>query len=321
MNLRRVILRYLGWCPGIESASHFSYQSLTLPRFSLNAHLIILTILATFGLQSILSAYHYWSHMVPANEIHPIIASRWRGLSDVLYCIGALGLTGLAAAVFRSGTYSGSHSKTLALILLSFGSSKLMSQLYFDIIAISSVGLRYARMVDIGTLTQYLWVVMYFYTAFRIMTNKPIISKPTFTLSSILCVSLIIRNFSVLLQGFPYAERVMDRYFLAASVGLDTLFLVLTLWFLVNGYRGDWSTQTLLADGLPGYLRAGLLIYGLRIILPILIGPALFTDQYLEEIIRSPLLMTSFAFEIIFGVSIILASIYPLNLGLREVNA
>ena len=285
--------------------------------------------LATFGLDSILSVYLYWSLMVPVNEIPLIIASRWRGLSDVLYCIGALGLTGLAAAVFRSGTFSGSHTKTLALILLSFGSSKLMSQLYFDIIAISSVGLRYilrvglryARIVNIGTLTQYLWVVVYFYTAFRIMTNKPIISKPTFTLSSILCVSLIIRNFSVLLQGFPYAERVMDRYFLAASVGLDTLFLVLTLWFLVKGYRGDWSTQTLLTDGLPGYFRVGLLIYGLRIILPILIGPALFTDQYLEVISRSPLLMTNFVFEIIFGVSIILASIYPLNLGLREVNA
>lgn len=258
--------------------------------------------------------------MVPANEIHPIFASRWRGLSDILHCIGALGLTGLAAAVFRSGTFSGSHTKTLVLILLSFGSSKLISRLYLDIIVISSMGLRYARIMDIGTLTQYLWVVVYFYTAFRIMTNKPIISKPTFTLSSILCVSLIIRNFSFFLQGFPYAERLLDRYFLATSTGLDTLFLVLSLWFLVNGYRGDWSTQTLLADGLPGYLRVGLLIYGFRIILPILIGPALFIDQYLEDISRSPLLMTNFVSEIIFGVSIILASIYPLNLGLREVN-
>jgi len=258
--------------------------------------------------------------LVPANEIHPIIASRWRGLSDILYCIGALGLTGLAAAVFRSGTFSGSHSKTLALILLSFGSSKLMSRLYWDIILISSMGLRYARMVDIGSLTQYLWVVVYFYTAFRILTNKPIISKPIFTLSSMLCVSMIIRDFSVLLQGFPYAERVLDRYFLAASTGLDTLFIVLTLWFLVNGYRGDWSKQTLLTDGLPGYLRVGILMYGLRIMLPILIGPALFIDQYLEVISRSPLLMTKFISEIIFGISIILASIYPLNLGLREVN-
>lgn len=293
---------------------------MTLPRFSLNARLIILTILVTFGLQSILSAYHYWSYTVPANEIHPIIASRWRGLSDILYCIGALGLTGLAAVVFRSGTFSGSHSKTLALILLSFGSSKLMSRLYWDIIAMSSVGLRYARMADIGVLTQYLWVVVYFYTAFRVLTNKPIISKPIFTLSSMLCVSLIVRDFSVLLQWFPYAERVLDRYFLAASTGLDSLYLVLTLWFLVNGYRGHWSIQTLLADGLPGYLRVGLLMYGFRIILPILIGPALFIDQYLEDISRSPLLMTSFVSEIIFGVSIILASIYPLNLGLREVN-
>lgn len=144
--------------------------------------------------------------------------------------------------------------KTLALILLSFGSSKLMSRLYWDIIAMSSVGLRYARMVDIGVLTQYLWVVVYFYTAFRVLTNKPIISKPTFALSSMLCVSLIIRDFSVFLQCFPYAERVMDRYFLVASTGLDSLFLVLSLWFLVNGYRGDWSKQTLLTDGLPGYL-------------------------------------------------------------------
>lgn len=320
MNLRKVILRYLGWCKGIGSASHFSdHQRLTLPTISLNARLIILIILATFGFKSIYSTYNWWFNTVPTHEISPIVASSWRALSDLLYCLGALGLTGLAAVVFRTGTISRSHSKMLAAIFLSFGLSKLVSSPYLDIRGISSMGLRYLRYVDFRTFAKYFSVVVYSFIAFRILTNKPIISKSTLGPSSLLCVSLIIREATDLI-GFPYTERLLSFIVLAAYKGLYSLFLVLTLWFLVNGYQGKWSSQTLLTDGFPEYFRVGLLGYSFRIILPIPIGLVLHTEKYIEEISRNSWLITSFIFQIIFGLSIILAALSPLKLNLIEAN-
>lgn len=291
------------------------------PIFYLNARLIILIMLATFGFQLILASYDYWLNIVPQMEVSPIIASSWMMLSDLLYCLGALGLAGLAAAVFRSETVSRRDMKILAAIMLSFGSSKLMSRLYYDILTNSSMGPRFIRHVDIAMLVQCLWATVYFFIAFRIIAYKPVMAKSTFTLSSILCFSLIIRNFSVIIQGFPYTERASDKYLLATFTGFDSVFLVLTLWFLVDGYRGRWSIQTLLSEGYPGYLRIGILVYGLKVLLPMLILPFVYADSFIEEVLRRPVSVSSLVVEVLFGLSIILASRYPLTLDLKEAQA
>lgn len=46
MNLRKMTLRYLGWCPGMEAASKFQsrtmLQNLSLPHFGITSTLVIL---------------------------------------------------------------------------------------------------------------------------------------------------------------------------------------------------------------------------------------------------------------------------------------
>ena len=315
MSISRILIKYLGWCPGYEEASRFFQQMDIVIPAGFGVRVILFTLLASLGVQQVLQIIWYWFIRVPQGDILPYFISPWKQVADFLFFMSSLGFILLGIDTLSTGAFRNRQRKELALILMGLGASRVISTGYLDITLITSGGLSAgARLFDLSDIVPYVWGGGLLYLGYRILSDIPFFVRETIIAASLMLGIQLIRLSSHLgevISSFGVEPLYGAGYLLHIIAALSAFI------FSVNGIRGRWTVESLNNQGFPWYLKAGLISYGidsLLLIVWVLVDPLVLTEITQNQL--SPLIASSGALN---GLALVAAALLPWN-KLRELE-
>jgi hypothetical protein len=311
MSINRLIIRYLGWCPGFENASRFFQgQDVVIPT-GFGGRILFFTILVSIGIEQILSTYMQWFITIPQRDSYPaILLSPWRQFADLLLSISSLGLILLGIDTISTGAIKKRHRRELTTVLSLYGASTIIRNASFDVTLIIQGAFRLLEIIDI---IPYIWGVGFLYISYRLFNDKPLITKVTFITASMMFGSELFRLLFQINQVFTDFgnDPVYIPHYLMHVIAVLSVFI-----FCLNGIRERWTSISLSNMGIPWYLKVGIIIYGISGFLWIGWG-LLFDPSTLSEITQNKVLPVIVSSRVLNALALVVAAIYPWN-NLRE---
>lgn len=264
---------------------------------------ILFVILASLGIQYILLKYRYWFIIVPQHDLDAISISLWRQLADLLMSISSLGMIVLGIDLISTDTLRNRHRKGLALVLLIFGASRIISNFYLDAYVISHRGF---RLFDFMDLIPYVWASGFLYIGYRLYTEKPHIMRSIFITIAVVSGAELIRLLFQMNQVFTNSEfhlRYITHYLMHTVATLSAFI------YSVNGIRGKWSVETLFNRGIPWYFKVGLIIYGINDLF-IMVWILLIEPEILISLARDQVSLLIASLSVLNGLALAAAAFY-----------
>ncbi len=313
MNLRHITMKYFGWCPGYEEASRFFHNMDVVIPSGFGVRLILFTLLASLGIQQVLQIIWYWFIRVPQGDLNPFFITPAKQVADFLRVISSLGFILLGINTLSTGAIRNRQRKTIALILMGFGASRVISNGYLDITLLFSGGLSVgARLFDLSDIVPYVWGGGLLYLGYRLLSAMPFIVRETFIAVALMFGIQFLRLSSHLVE-------VISNFGVEPFYGVGYLLHIIAALsafiFSVNGIKGGWTGESLINQGIPGYLKAGFISYGidsLLLIVWVLVDPLPLTEITQNQL--SPLIVSS---GVLNGLALLAAALLPWH-KLRE---
>ncbi len=307
------MFKYLGWCPGFEEASRFFHGVDIVIPTGYVVRVIVFTILASFGLQQVLQIIWYWFISVPQGDILAFFISPWKQVADFFLIVSSLGFILLGINTLSTGAIRNRQRKELALILMGLGASRVISNGFLDIRMLFSGGLSVgARLFDLSDIVPYVWGGGLLYLGYRLLSAMPFIVRETFIAASFMFGIQLLRLSSHLgevISNFGVEPLYGTGYLLHIVAALSAFI------FSMNGIRGAWTGESMNKQGIPWYLKTGLISYGIDGLLSIVwvLGDPLI----LTEITQNQLSLLIVSSGVLNGLALVAAVLLPWN-KLRE---
>ncbi|MHA2162615.1 MAG: hypothetical protein ACXABF_09340 [Candidatus Thorarchaeota archaeon] len=147
---------------------------------------------------------------------------------------------------------------------------------------------------------------------YRILSDKPFIVRETFIAASLIFGIQLIRLSS-------HLGKVISSFGIEPLYGVGYLLHIIAslsaFIFSMNGIRERWTVESLNKQGIPWYLKVGLISYGidgLLLIVWVLVEPPILTEITQNQL--SPLIASS---GVLNALSLVTAALYPWK-NLRE---